>query len=103
MTKWRKFLDFLISLTPKYWLMSYGYDEIWDKKLNCLLDKYNFTRHTQYTAFLGKCEVWVANHPYASFTPPYLDSVRPSRLTIIRAQRKLVEDVIKMQADEGVE
>lgn len=75
-------------LMPDYWLQNHTYSKAWDRKLNELLDKYDFTNIGSYTAMLGDTAIWISNHPYASFTP-YGRDVRPRRKTILRAWRKL--------------
>ena len=72
--------------------MNNSYSESWDKALNRLLDKYTFTNVTPYTAMLGDVKMWVANMPYAAFSPMIKGKehdARPSRLTIVRAMREL--------------
>ena len=75
---------------PTYWLMNYSYSKEWDKELNTLMDEHFFTNFQTYTTKLGDRKIWVENHPYASFTKVTLGpTVRPSRLTIVRAKRHL--------------
>lgn len=78
---------------PDYWMMNYPYSEQWDKELNELMDKYPFRYISDFDAKLGAQEIWIENHPYASFRP---DSrpICPSRMTIVRAKRKLDRDTI---------
>lgn len=75
---------------PHYWLMNERYSPNWDSKLNKLLDCFEFTDIEEFRAKLGEEVIWIANHPYASFTP-YNSSMnfRASRLTIYRAEQKL--------------
>ena len=91
-----KSLKFLFR--PNYWIMVDRYCREWDSKLNLLLKHYRFTNYNGYTADIGGYTVWVKNHPYGSFTPyaQGLPEVRPSRLTIERAQRKLMSDIFKV-------
>ena len=86
-----KLRDFLVSITPSYWLLNNPYNEEWDQILRQLLDEEEFVRLDSCTAKLGKIEVWVENHPYASFSPwfPSRLDIRPSRRTIARAYRLL--------------
>lgn len=84
-----------VILTPSCWSQNYTYSEAWDKKLNALMDEHDFTEITEHTAQIGEVCVWVANHPYASFTPyGNMPSVRPKRTTILRAWDKLVSDMV---------
>lgn len=78
------------------YLRNDGYSAEWDKKLNELLDNHKFTHCTRRTARLGEFEVWIANRPYADFTPhnPHLD-VSPSQKTLRRARARLVQDQLE--------
>ena len=82
------------ALNPKYWLMNEPYNEDWDKVLNDLLDKHNFTEIDTYHATLGDARLWITNHPYASFV--YMSDtvcVRPSKATLSKAYRKLMNQL----------
>lgn len=85
---------FLVLKTPSCWLQNNGYSPIWDRKFRELLAEHSFKKTSNYTADLGGICVWVANHPYASFSPYGKDhaDVRPSRSTILRAHDKLMSD-----------
>ena len=92
------FKDFIINVklffNSKYWIMNNVYCKEWDGELNQLMELHNFTNINHYWATLGNTEIWVANHPYASFTK-YIrgyGDVRPSRLTIYKAKIKLEMD-----------
>ncbi len=86
--------NFLLNLQfifmPHYWIMNDSYCEDWDKKLNELLDKYEFTKIDSYSAYLGENRIWIANRPYATLCP-YIgkDDFRASRLTIKRGLKAL--------------
>jgi hypothetical protein len=83
---------------PRWWLMVGTYDERWDRKLNRLLDKYDFTEIGKHTAELNGREIWVSNYPYASMREHrglYTSNLLPSRKTILRAYKKLIEDDLK--------
>ena len=87
-----KLLRFLKSIHPEFWIMIYPYSESWDAALNRLLDSYTFDNITKHTTTLGDVTVWIANMPYAAFTPlinGLSNSVRPSRTTIVRAREAL--------------
>lgn len=97
--------DFLKGLLfifmPHYWIMNERYGKVWDKELNELMSKYKFEIESEgHIAKLGNRRIWIANHPYSSFMlikDGYHCSsfdIRPSRLTIWRAERKLKEDTI---------
>lgn len=85
----KKIIDYVISMTPRYWLMNETFNKEWDSKINYLIDNYKFTKiNNGYTAVIGGAEIWVENHPYASFTlDTKLGKVRPSRSTIAKAGR----------------
>ena len=82
-------------LTPQCWIQNYEYNPIWDTKLRSLIKEHTFKLKSNYTATLGGHEIWIGNHPYASFTPysPQM-GIRPSRRTIFMAYDKLIEDVL---------
>lgn len=98
MKKYSHWYDwFLILINPKYWMMNDPYSKLWDIKLNYLMENNKFKSIDHYTAFLGNNCIWISNHPYASFelyNRLYKLEVRPSRITILRAHRKLVNDYI---------
>jgi hypothetical protein len=100
-----KFKDFLRMCLPDYWLQSNPYNKDWDALLNRLLDTEDFVLEDIYTARIGGGVVWISNHPYASFSPyyPVRMDVRPKRITMVRAKRKLDADTnsgINMKAVE---
>lgn len=81
---------------PGYWVMNYPYNKAWDDFLIDELSKpdFKFERIELYTAFVAGIEVWIGNHPYASFVPWNNKtfkkvSIRPSRATIVLAGRAL--------------
>ena len=98
---------------PHYWLMNNSYSEKWDRELVVLMEHHNFTQsHTvyningktiigyisKYEAMLGDVEIWVNNHPYASFIKGSVTNHgngRPSRQTIYLAHKKLRKDMDK--------
>jgi hypothetical protein len=79
-----------VLFSPSYWMVNNTYSEAWDKKLNELLDKYEFEDTDSYTTTLGGVELWIANHPFSSFHPygKHRLDVRPKRTTLIRAWKK---------------
>lgn len=87
-----KSLQFIFK--PHYWIMNKPFNDKWDKKLNLLMNEYNFEYISGYTARLGGYEIWVENHPYSSFTLYPKAYYRPSRLTIQKAMKKYQNDVI---------
>jgi len=96
----RRLLDAVVSLLfiffhPSYWLMNNPYSREWDHELVRLMNNLKFTEINAYHATIGDKKVWIANHPYASFTfsqniNPFEHTVsRPSRWTIYIARKKL--------------
>lgn len=82
-----------VLLTPMCWVQNYPYSVEWDLELNKRMAEDRFVRRSDCTAMIGHHTVWIANHPYASFTNQEL-SVRPSRMTILKAHRKLLADFL---------
>lgn len=79
-----------VLFTPGCWFQQDRYSALWDKKLNELMGKYQFTDIGKYKATLGPAnDIWIANHPYASFT---YRRRRPRRITILRAMDKVTVD-----------
>ena len=57
---------------------------------------HKFVSVDDYAAKLGDCEFWITNYPFAAFRLYGLsvnNYKRPSRLTILRAKRKLDKDL----------
>jgi len=97
------FKDFKIKLkiffNPSYSSMNYKYSKEWDLRLNQLMNEHSFTGISDYSAYLGDTELWISNHPYASFVEmgeTFLirddQRVRASKLTIYKAHKKLEQD-----------
>jgi len=90
---------------PRYWILNNPYNKKLDKYVNELLDKYEFTDISEYTAQLGPVKMWIANEPYAGMLPYSLDSIkaRPSRLTIEKGYKKLRMAYLSAQEMDPVE
>ena len=96
-----------VAINPRYWIMNEWYSSKWDKELNDLMERYDFEAephsYTHLVVKLGNKEIWVGNHPYASFTD-YSSfrniSGRPSKLTIYKAKQKLERDLKKPRPTE---
>lgn len=85
--------DFLFTLFhPSYWIMNEEYSKEWDDYFNNLMKKHSFVYHDKYYSKIGNNFVWIANHPYASFTPETNSAIRPSRRTIYKAYKKYNKD-----------
>ena len=98
------FIRIKLIFNPRYWGMNESYSPQWDKKLRYLMKEHTFRDlgNTGCSAVLGNEEIWVANHPYASFTNGFNKSEgRPSRLTIYKAYEKLIKDMERNRV-EGI-
>ena len=100
--------------------MNYKYSPEWDRMLNELMSKHSFVQDdptSYYTSTnLGDYSIWIHNYPYAAFRPEsdtlnllsitpnnrFAFSSRPSRLTIIKARRKLKFDLLCKQDKRAV-
>ena len=92
-TPWREKLRdwWRVLRTPLTWIRHYPYSAEWDALLRQLMEENSFEECGPYTAKLGNVEMWVANHPYASFhTYPYsrVACVMPRRITVLKAGDK---------------
>ena len=92
-----RFLDYIyycisIILDPRMWLMLFPYSRTWDNWVNKSLDEGKFTDIGEYTARLNGELIWIANYPYGFGTPHNGLHVRPSRMTIRRIMRRIIED-----------
>jgi hypothetical protein len=100
---WSSLKNFVSNLQfiskPDYWLMNYPFDKEWDDELNSLLTNYPFTDIGDYHAKLGSTNIWIRNHPYASFRKSASGSYRPSRLTILKAKKLLDRQIELMKGD----
>jgi len=88
-----------IFFNLSYSTMNYKYSKEWDLRLNQLMNEHSFTRISDHSAYLGDTELWISNHPYASFVEmgeTFLirddQRVRASKLTIYKAHKKLEQD-----------
>lgn len=81
-------------LTPNMWLRNHGTDQALDEWFReCLSEGVYFTHIGAHTATLKGIEVWIVNHPYASFTVG--GSGLPSRLTAYRLQKLLMRSRVE--------
>jgi hypothetical protein len=89
---------FTILTSPSRWICNESYCKQWDKKLNELMQNNKFILVNNYEAKLGEYKIWIENDPYASFTVcdyNFKSRYRASRLTILRAGRKLNNDILE--------
>jgi len=91
-----------VLFTPSCWFQGNMYSAEWDRQLKELLKTYRFTEIGEHTAKLGSCVVWIANHPYASFSPYNMDA-RPKRSTVLLAHERLVRDSFRPSEHEELE
>ena len=87
---------FRVAFTPACWVVVSDYSSEWDVELNALMKKHRFYIRRERTVFLGPVELWIANHPYCSFTSYRFSLItgticgpRPRRITALRAMDKL--------------
>ena len=97
--------DFLwLLFHPPYWMMNCDYSKEWDEWLNAAMKKEKFRLLSDgFHARICGATIWIRNHPYDSFTAFIkttqlwdnrftVTEVRPSRITIRNAMRKLEEE-----------
>jgi|VirMetMinimDraft_7_1064189.scaffolds.fasta_scaffold133341_1 hypothetical protein len=97
------FLSLQFIFKPSYWLMNNPYSKELDDIILELLDKYDFKDIDSFkaTAKLGNAIIWIENRPYSCITlyETPLEHYRPSRLTILKALKKLdkleKEEIVK--------
>lgn len=93
MWKWK----LLALITPTCWITVGGpFNRNFDKWLNdCIDKKLPFENVRECSAKIGGVELWIENHPYASFTPygERRELVRPSRATRLRAHHHLMKEL----------
>lgn len=94
--KWWLKYTIKVLITPSCWIRNYRTSKIWDKQFLKLLEENNWERTSVYTAYIGSEEVWISNHPYASFFPyrPAGGGALPSRKTVLYAMDRLVQDLL---------
>lgn len=87
------FLSLQFIFRPKWWLMNEPYSKEVDEIILQLLEKYEFKNicSTRCTAELGNAIIWIENRPYSCIRlyKTCLNDFRPSRLTILKALKKL--------------
>mgnify|MGYP001769164340 CR=1 FL=1 len=90
-----------VFLTQLCWFQNCPYSKEWDNKLNDLLKTENFIIVQEgYKVRLNEYIIWVANHPYNSFTIILCGyEVRPKRITILKAMDKLQKDMLNSKID----
>lgn len=106
------FKDLLLTLSilvrPNYWLMNQPYSPTLDKWFLENMHSQTFQPvHTypdreHYDVYFGnpKKNVWVENHPYASFTVKFRnESYRPKRITIMKLRKKLIRELQNIVID----
>jgi hypothetical protein len=90
------FLSLQFIFKPKWWIMNKPYSKEVDLIIISLLEKYNFENisESKCTAQLGKATIWIENRPYSCILlrDTCIEKYRPSRLTILKALKKLKID-----------
>lgn len=105
MSIWKNIMDSVywnvaVLLSQGCWDCHYPYSRQWDRELTKLMESERFKVRDRYTAYLGGLEIWISNHPYASFHIYKGPQVRPSRKTILKAHEKLISDMIWWKRNE---
>ena len=93
----KSFRHYLSVLNPKCWIRNHSTNFDWDTRLNELLDAgLPFTCISERTAKIWGYEVWIQNHPYASFKlkSTGADDIGVSRSTAARAKEWLDRCII---------
>ena len=84
---------FRILFTPSIWIRNGKTSFFWDAQLKEAMKKHKFVLKDGYAiASLGELDIWIANHPHASFTPAFAD-LFPKRSTVLEAHDKLIKDI----------
>lgn len=112
----KTYLYYLIKvlLTPRCWLQNSKFLKDWDQELLARIKqgyKFKLTDFGGYSADIGGEEIWIENHPYASFTTGKNGkgyefgsdehNIRPARTTILYARdvlEKHCPEVTSLQA-----
>ena len=98
----RKIKDFfIVNFNSEFKFFGRPYNKQWNRKLKRLLRDNIFTNITEHTADLGEVKIWIANYPYTTFheyfnirsTNQQREEFRPSKMTILKAKRKLDADI----------
>lgn len=91
---WPYWLKVLIK--PSSWMQLAPFSCAWDKALIHVIRNHRFTMiRDGRVAKVGTYQIWVANHPYGSFTPRDTglpEDVRPRRSTILWAYECMMQD-----------
>lgn len=90
-----------VLLTPRCWGRVGRYSKEWDRQLRVNMMLFKFEPLIPYRAVsqLGTLNVWICNHPYASFSEDKTEYLQvtivplPSRRTALMAWKKLQEDI----------
>ncbi len=83
----RRLINWVRSFHPRYWIRNYATSQGLADEINRLLDSgVEFTEIGVHRANLGHLNLWIQNHPYASFER---HGCMPDRRTVIRASDAL--------------
>ena len=92
--KWWLKYTIKVLLTPSCWIRNYPTSKVWDMRLLNLMEENKWRGNDTYTAYIGKEEIWIKNHPYASFEPGAMVQMLPSRKTALYAMDRLEQDLL---------
>ena len=90
-----------VLLCPACWLQNGSFSAEWDVALTDQLDRgvpFMPIEFSQLRATIGPFEVWVGNHPYASFT---CHDLRPRRATVLRAHRAYCDSLFNGRTERA--
>ena len=96
-----------VLFTPGCWLQQNFYSAEWDAELRQHIQSNRpFLLICEYTAKIGGRDVWISNHPYASFSLMItkgnyyrLTGFRPKRITMLEAHDKLMSDTLLLKQE----
>lgn len=93
--KWWLKYTIKVLLMPRCWIRKQPTSKVWDKQFLKLLEENKWAMKYMYTAYIGKEEIWIKNHPYASFAPWRPVRMLPSRKTALYAMDRLEQDLLE--------
>lgn len=86
-------LNLQFIFKPDYWAIAGKYSRAMDKLINSLMDNYKFRTANGYVFHLGPVSFTFQKGPKAIWIWGNGSTLRPSRLTIQRAFKKLKKDL----------
>jgi len=92
----KRIIDYIwVLFNPKYWIRLYPYNSQIDKMLLRKMQFYPFVKENKYTVKLDNINLWIANHPYASFTVQIGETeYSPARRTVHKLWEKFAKEIL---------